>query len=227
MNNKLIRLTEQNLHRIVKESVDKVLIEASRQDKEKMLVDLYNYLAKDPTDDIYDANGGLNTSYKAYNYFIPKGIVHNAWCIHFTNMEAYESIKSRGFRIGVPDYDALAYSSQYYDKDSHNKSGWNFALPIDNKYLGDDFGYGDCGLIIKTDGVRAYHKGDHDDEIIFKGCMVKKKIPFSYEYECHGWILNGNYYQRCELPNDVYYHEDFNCLVFKDVKSLIQFVITK
>lgn len=81
----------------------------SRQEKEQMLVDLFNYLSKEQTDDIYDGgkygNGYINTSYKAYNYFEPKEIVHNIWAVHFTNMEGYEGITKRGFRIGVHNYD--------------------------------------------------------------------------------------------------------------------------
>ena len=129
----------------------------SRQEKEQMLIDLYNYLSQEPTDDIYDGGqygkGYLNIKYKAYNYFEPKGIVHNVWAIHYTNLEGYEGIQSRGFRIGVSDYDALAYSQGYYNYEPPRKSGWNFALPIDNKYLGDDLGYGDCGFIIKTEAI--------------------------------------------------------------------------
>ena len=204
----------------------------SRQEKEQMLIDLYNYLSKEPTDDIYDGGqygkGHLNIKYKAYNYFEPKGIVHNVWAIHYTNLEGYEGIQSRGFRIGVSDYDALAYSQGYYNYEPPRKSGWNFALPIDNKYLGDDLGYGDCGFIIKTDGVRAYHKGDKDDEIIFKGCMVKKKYPFVYDEDYNCWILSGfGYnYKGEELPNGAYFDEVLEQVVFEDVYSLIQYVVS-
>ena len=206
----------------------------SREEKEQMLIDLYNYLSQEPTDDIYDGGqhgkGYLNINYKAYNYFEPKGIVHNVWAVHYTNLEGYEGIQSRGFRFGVSNYDALAYSQGHYNNNEQSrKSGWSFALPIDNKYLGDDLGYGDCGFIIKTDGVRAYHKGDKDDEIIFKGCMVKKKIPFLYDedYEC--WILPmlGYGYNGGELPNGAYYCEELDQVVFEDVYSLIRFVISR
>ena len=204
----------------------------SRQEKEQMLIDLYNYLSQEPTDDIYDGGrygkGHLNIKYKAYNYFEPKGIVHNVWAIHYTNLEGYEGIQSRGFRIGVSDYDALAYSQGYYNYEPPRKSGWNFAIPIDNKYLGEDLGYGDCGFIIKTDGVRAYHKGDTDDEIIFKGCMVKKKYPFVYDEDFNCWILSGfGYnYKGEELPNGAYFDEVLEQVVFEDVYSLIQYVVS-
>ena len=60
----------------------------SRQEKEQMLIDLYNYLSKEPTDDIYDGGqygkGHLNIKYKAYNYFEPKLFLR--MYIHLFNM---------------------------------------------------------------------------------------------------------------------------------------------
>ena len=222
------------LRKYLRENVNMPLNETkSSQDKEQMLVDLYNYLAQESTEEIYDNYNGtkrLNTSHKAYNYFEPKGIVHNVWAIHYTYNESWENIKRRGFRFGVTNFDELAYTGNYKDWDNIPKSGgWNFALPIDNKYLGEDCGYGDCGFIIKTDGVRAYHKGDGDDEIIFKGCMVKKKYPFVYDEDYKCWILAGfGYnYKNEQLPNGAYYDEDLEQVVFEDVYSLIQYVISK
>jgi hypothetical protein len=224
-----IGLTESVIYKIVRQIVNETI---AKSKKEQMLIDLFNYLSKEPTDDIYD--GGkygkhyINTSYKAYNYFEPKGIVHNVWAVHYTTVEAYEDIQNRGFMVGVPDYDALAYSGNYYDRTKNNESGWNFALPIDNKYLGEDYGYGDCAFLIKTDGVRAYHKGDGDDEIIFQDCMVTKKIPFVYDedYEC--WILSGYglNYKDGVLPKGAYYDDELKRVVFEDVFSLIKFAIS-
>ena len=238
-----ITITRKDLKNIINECVDRCLRKYlkentimfnesySKQQKEQMLVDLYNYLSQEPTDDIYDnsihGNGYLNTTYKAYNYFEPKSIVHNVWAIHYTNLEAYEDIQKRGFRIGVSDNDALAYSYTYYNNEPPRKSGWNFALPIDNKYLGEDLGYGDCGFIIKTDWVRAYHKGDHDDEIIFKDCMVKKKYPFVYDEDYDCWILSEFGLTSDDVPRGAYYDEELKQVVFEDVNSLVQYVISK
>ena len=238
-------ITRKGLNDIINECVDRCLRKYlkentimlnesySKQEKEQMLVDLYNYLSQEPTDDIYDngiyGKGYINTNYKAYNYFEPKSIVHNVWAIHYTNVEGLEGIQKRGFRIGVSDNDALAYSREYYNNEPPRKSGWNFALPIDNKYLGEDLGYGDCGFVIKTDGVRAYHKGDHDDEIMFKGCMVKKKYPFVYDEDYDCWILYDmeDEYTSDNMPRGAYYDEELGQVVFEDVNSLIQYVISK
>ena len=219
----IIRLTESDIKRIVKLVINEAI---ANQENEQMLIDLFNYLSKKPTDDIYDGGTHINTSYKAYNYFIPKEIVHNVWAIHYTNAEGLEDIQQNGFNIGVSNYDELAYSSNYHS--TKRNSGWNFALPIDNKYLGEDLGYGDCAFLIKTDGVRAYHKGDHDDEIIFKECMVKQKIPFVYDEDYDCWfLLNYKHSQQNNnLPKDAYYNNDLKKVVFDNVQSLIKFAIS-
>lgn len=92
----------------------------------------------------------------------------------------------------------------------NTEEGWNFALPIDNKYLGDDLGYGDCGFLILVDGVRAYHKVDHDDEIIFKGKDVKKTVPFIYDEDIHKWVINND-----------------NTIKFDTVRELVNHVMTE
>ena len=222
----IINLTESIINRIVKQTINEII---TKSKKEQMLNDLFNYLSKEPTDDIYDNGNHINTSYKAYNYFEPKGIVHNVWAVHYTDVTSYEDIRNRGFMVGIHDYDALAYSGNYYDRAKNKESGWNFALPIDNKYLGEDCGYGDCGFLIKTDGVRAYHKIDGDDEIIFQNCMVTQKIPFVYDedYECYILTDGSDICKDGHLPKGAYYDGELERVVFEDVHSLIKFVISR
>ena len=230
MTKRITILTEKDIHRIVRLALNEVI---EKQGNEQILNDLFNYLAKEPTVDIYDYdNNGrrnLNTRHKAYNYFEPKAIVHDAWAIHYTNVEAFEGIMGGGFIKGVTDYDELAYTPRVYDDEEViDKIHWNFALPIDNKYLGEDLGYGDCAFLIKTDGVRAYHKGDDDDEIIFCDSMVKKKMPFAYDEDFKCWLLYGYRPDKDDdnLPPGTFYHEELEQVVFEDVRSLIQFAIS-
>lgn len=174
------------------------------------LENLYHYLSQEATDNIKDKNG-LNTNLKAFNYFEPKGIVYNQWALHFTHLEAWEDIQNNGFRNGTINLDHLAYSNHYrnpLNMETVTDGGWLFAIPISNKYLGEDCGYGDCGFLIRTDGVLAYHKGDGDDEIIFNNDCVKKSIPFMFDEDEDDWLLfNGQE------------HRDFNT-----IQELIHFV---
>lgn len=184
-------LIKTKIERALHESIQRVLQENS----DKMLLDLYNYLSQEPTEDIcHTDNRGIrypNNSHKAYNYFDNPRIVHNVWAIHFTNLEGFEDSYGQGtFKSKNTDYDKLAYANSLNNDDAeYTEDGWKFALPLDNDYIGEDCGYGDCGFIIRTDGVMAYHKLDHDDEIIFNNACVKQKIPFMFNDDDHTWTL--------------------------------------
>lgn len=216
----------KDLRNAVSECLTPFLCESASSDKkERMLENLFAYLSQEPTNDIYDGNGKgayINTTYPAFNYFNPKGIVHNVWAVHYTNLEGFEGIQEKGFLSGLKDYDRLAYSDGYGANRSY---GWSFTLPIDSHYIGDDLGYGDCGFIILTDGVRAYHKGDGDDEIIFRGCHVKKMYPFVYEDDYDCWVLVGfgNEYGQ-SLPKGAYWCDDIGKAVFSGIRPMIRYV---
>lgn len=212
-------LNEKKISAIVNGVVNKIML---HENKEEALKELYVYLSKEATDDIYDGGKQLNTMYKAYNYFEPRGIVHDVWAVHFTDVTSFEGIMAQGFKYGVSNFDELAYSANYYDT-RQKSAGWCFALSIDNSYIGQDLGYGDCAFLIKTDGVRAYHKGDSDEEIIFRGDMVKECIPFVYDEDYDCWILYG--YDFDNYPKGAYWENELGRVVFGDIYSLIDFAI--
>jgi len=197
----------------------------SLHEQERLLRDLFDYLSQEPTDDIYDNDGSLNPLYKAYNYFEPKAIVRDEWCVHFTNAEGYEGINKDGFVIGVSNYDELAYSATYYGDGTKRGAGWNFALPVDAEYLGEDRGYGDFGFVLCTDGVRAYHRGDGNDEIIFQGCHVKKKVPFYYDDEYDCWVPFMDI-DSDNPPDGSYYEDELGQVVFEDIETMVRFIIS-
>ena len=215
----MVILNEKKISAIVNGVVNKIML---HENKEEALKELYAYLSKEATDDIYDGGKQLNTMYKAYNYFEPRGIVHDVWAVHFTDVTSFEGIMAQGFKYGVSNFDELAYSANYYDT-RQKSAGWCFALPIDNSYIGQDLGYGDCAFLIKTDGVRAYHKGDNDEEIIFRGDMVKECIPFVYDEDYDCWILYD--YDFDHYPKGAYWENELGRVVFGDIYSLIHFAI--
>lgn len=221
-----VKLTEQDIKNMVAECV--MRIRESVGDNE--LQELLNYLST-PADTEIRPGGMVNRNARAYNYFEPKGIVQDAWAIHFTYAEVFEDIMSDGFAHGCTDLDRLAYSDSKFDSegnaDTEKNYGWCFALPIDNAYKGDDLGYGDCCFLIKTDGVRAYHKIDGDDEIIFKEKYVKEKIPFVYEEDYSGWnIVNvSNKLDPNNLPEGAFVEEWTKMVLFEDVDSVIKFLL--
>jgi len=192
---------------------------------------LLAYLSQEADTDV-GSGGNVNTGAKAYNYFEPKGIVTNAWALHFTGLEAWEEISENGFVHGCTDIDKLAYSYSKFDSEGNTDTtanyGWCFALPIDNEYLGDDCGYGDCGFLIRTDGVRAFHKIDGDDEIIFKNENVKQMIPFMYDEDYEGWNvpeISESFEDIENLPSGAFYEEDIEAVLFEDIRSMVEYLI--
>ena len=151
------------------------------------MVKLVAYLNQPATKQIRDAEGYPVTTHKAFNYFEDATIKEGVWGVHFTNLDAYYKIMSRGFSRGTANLDKLAYTG--HSTTGRKKDGWLFALPIDSDYLKEyDLGYGDCGFLIKTDGVLANHLGDGDKEILFRGKDVSVMIPFQYDEEYDKWI---------------------------------------
>ena len=219
-------ITESDIRKMVSKCIAKLCEDSNGGDLESLLA----YLSQQPDTEI-ESGGHVNIKAKAYNYFEPKGIVHDAWALHFTYAEVFDEIIENGFVHGCTDLDRLAYTDSKFDSEGNASTeannGWCFALPINNGYLGEDCGYGDCGFLIKTDGVLAYHKIDHDNEIIFKNDYVKESIPFAYEEDYGGWNVCGisENIDPNNLPNGAFYEEDIEAVLFEDIRSMIEFLI--
>ena len=52
---RVVKLNENIIRNVVRQIINET---AANQEKERMLADLFNYLSKEPTDDIYD--GGMH-----------------------------------------------------------------------------------------------------------------------------------------------------------------------
>lgn len=148
---------------------------------------LAKYLNRPATVNV-KASSRTDLNQPAYNYFTDAREVNGVWAVHFTGLDAFEDIQESGFKNGTSTLDNLAYSANYSDS-KRGKLGWLFALPLDCPYLDNyDLGYGDCGFLIKTDGVRARHIVDGDDEILFRGRDVLEKIPIIFDEDYDRWI---------------------------------------
>ena len=168
--------------------LSKIIFESINNALNDSKIKLFNYLKREPK--ITSCEHG-NTNLPSYCYFIPKNIVNNFMCVHFTNMESYHNIKDLGFIVGTHDITKLGYSSE--SKGDVGSDVWNFALPINSKYVSNyDLGYGDCGFIISTDGVLAHHIVDNDDEVIFTDKDVHSIVPIIYDDEKRLWFIDDD-----------------------------------
>ena len=141
-----------------------------------------------------------------------EGLVQNQWLIHFTNDA--EGIASNGFTQGMDDYTRLGLTT-YFTDDSKQHGGYNFAYLLSDfmQYGSDRSGewkYGNECVIFRASGIKVYHHGDGEPQVIFYGNTASDIIPitrgaYSSEegYEESGWVVPNGYYGSDEIEKVV------------------------
>lgn len=123
-----------------------------------------------------------DADYPAWSYFDNDAkIVKNQWLIHFTNNA--DGIASYGFKYGVDDMTKLGLTTSLgeYDK---KYGGYNFAYTL---YDFDRYGnarwngykYGNEAVIFRASGIKVWHYGDEEPQVIFYGNTAKNIIPIT------------------------------------------------
>lgn len=133
--------------------------------------------------------------------------ITNEWLIHFSD-NAF-SIASDGFKHATSDIDSLALTTWQPDRFEKGEEGYCFAYDCDdfeNYYkIQGKLKYGNEAVIFRASGVKVWHYGDEEYQVIFWGPNAK---DFIYVEECEGgWcvrsIKNGNTIYMGESVVDV------------------------
>lgn len=109
-------------------------------------------------------------------------IIKNEWLIHFSDNAL--KIAENGFKHGTEELEKLAYT------DAGNISnkpfeGYDFAYSIDDyanfyRRIGNKWSistrYGNEAVIFRASGVKLYHEGDQEEQVIFWGPSAKDFI---------------------------------------------------
>jgi len=120
-----------------------------------------------------------DADYPAWTYFDDNvTLVKNQWLIHFTNDA--ESIAQNGFKYGVDDMTKLGLTTHLGEFDK-KYGGYNFAYTLSDfpKYakIFHNYKYGNQAVIFNASGLKVYHHGDQEPQIIFYGNTAKNIIP--------------------------------------------------
>jgi hypothetical protein len=114
-------------------------------------------------------------------FFDYEGLVkRNTWLAHLTN--DIEKIKYDGLECGHDDMYTLGLTTHFIKKDC--KPGWNFAFEANSRDLDRAIRqkkYGEDIVLFQSAGVKAYHSGDEEHQIIFLGSRVEWFIPLHRE----------------------------------------------
>lgn len=136
--------------------------------------DIYNSFADYLYEKVNDHELNIpNSDYPAWSYFDdnPK-LVKKQWLIHFTDNA--DSIVKSGFKYGVSDMTKLGLTT-HLGEFAKKYGGYNFAYLLSDfpKYASGRFGYGyKYGkevVIFNASGIKVWHFGDEEPQVIFYG----------------------------------------------------------
>lgn len=108
--------------------------------------------------------------------------VHDSWLVHFT--DSTDTVKKilRSGMLGVQNMEDLANTGQ--NEDEMVPGGYCFAYEVSDAYYNFRDGrvkYGECGVLIRANGIKLYHSGDDELQTIFIGNEAQDLVGFKYE----------------------------------------------
>lgn len=176
---------------------------------------------------VYDeASDPHSPSYLFLDY--QKVLRNNTWLVHFSDETA--SIESQGFKKGHPDERTLGLTT-YFTSRKKKGPGWNFAFVAGSKdavMAANSNKYGKHAVMFQSAGVQAYHSGDSETQVIFRGEGVHELIPL-YKDENGEWaiessrdgrqIAKGNFTQIVNWV--IQNHAQYRRVIVRTVKAFI------
>ena len=152
------------------------------------------------------------SEYPAWSYFDDRPtLVKNQWLIHFTDNA--EDVAMNGFKYGVDDMTKLGLTTHLGEFDK-KYGGYNFA------YLLSDFPryarggrrggykYGKEAVVFNASGIKTWHYGDEEPQVIFYGNTATNIIPIIKGENADWGIYNKNgriLFENDELERVVYW----------------------
>lgn len=135
-----------------------------------------------------------DSEYPAWSYFDDHPqIIKNQWLIHFTNDA--EGVAANGFKYGVDDMTKLGLTTHLGEFDK-KYGGYNFAYLLSDfpKYAKtrDGYKYGKEAVIFNASGIKVYHYGDEEPQVIFYGNTAKNIISITKGENADFAIYNRN-----------------------------------
>ncbi len=126
-------------------------------------------------------------------WFTPENklIPRQTWLVHFTDHAS--AIIHDGFTKGMDDAYKLGLTT-YFGDGAKQYGGYNFAFEAKSRYASfaaSQKKYGKEAILFQSSGVKAWHSGDEEDQIIFWGPEVDKN-SLIYIHQSHGdwYVLN-------------------------------------
>lgn len=157
-----------------------------------------------------------DSEYPAWSYFDDNPtLVKNQWLIHFTDNA--DDIAKEGFKFGVDDMTKLGLTTHLGEFDK-KYGGYNFAYLIHDfsryakgNYYRGKYKYGKEAVVFNASGIKVWHYGDEEPQVIFFGNTARNIIPITRgensDYAIYG--KNGSVlFENDDLERVVYWLTD-------------------
>ncbi len=130
----------------------------------------------------YVINQDVNELSPSTAFFTFKKIVpRTTWLVHFS--DNVDKILKDGLICGHEEAQSLGLTTQFKNA-KHCRPGWNFAFEYNSRYAEiaargrhGHGKYGDDFVMFQSAGVKAWHNGDEEDQVILWGSLVKDIVP--------------------------------------------------
>ena len=164
------------------EAFENIIYPETYNDLTPDVLKIYKEFLVGIVDDIFNNNPYDLYELPLYVTFTYEGDVVDDWLVHFTSEdESLENIlKSQSFH-GLSNMKNLPQSA---GADEWVEGGYCFAFDLGDIYSNFKNGYshyGDKGILFKSSGIKLYHNGDDEIQVIFIGNQVSNLIPFWYD----------------------------------------------
>lgn len=118
-----------------------------------------------------------------------KEIQKPGWLIHFTYRAL--DIAKEGFKFGHPEFEGLGLTTWKMDRKKY--AGFNFAFEIgrEAEIAAREKKYGSHAVVFWASGVKTYHYGDQENQVIFWGPSVNTNMIFPITSDRNDWTVEA------------------------------------
>lgn len=180
-------------------------------------IEMYDYVEKQlksklTTEDLLRKFDIEYEDFPSWYYMTSVNIVKNQWLVHGTQAKNLPSIKTQGFIRGFSDFRKLGLTT-WFEKIQKVHQGYNFAYTIDDFQR---FGYsqkhgltyGEMVVVFRASGLRCYHDGDGEYQVIFNGKTATDIVPVFQEMGDGDWYINSSKLDKDGFPKVLYRNEN-------------------
>lgn len=149
-----------------------------------------------------------------------KLLKRQTWLLHFSDNA--DDIARDGFTVGMDQMDRLGLTT-YFNNEGNDKSygGYNFAFKANDPrgYLGGEK-YGSHLVMFQNSGVEAWHHGDEENQVMFKGEDVDPRGIILIENDYGDWVVRPHPLSRYQSPRD-----EEELVRFDNLEKVVKWVI--